>query len=665
VIRLKSQNQKKRKPIVENDESKKKRGRPKKNDSASEQADQLVKPKSKKRKHIEAGVEEPKKRQGRPKVKFSSERAEQLISLGFTMDQVGSTLGVCAASIKRYRRLNNESKYNNMSNDDLDDLVVGIKEEHRRIGEKRLLGILRGKGIRMQRKRLRESIHRVDPSGPMARCNSGIAVVNARTSDESTPSKTVKLKKAEGQKISVPENCKQSNSLWRIDTITKLEKWKLVITFSIDMFSRLMSFMVVSNESNKHAENLLSAFSTSVDKYSCPEIISSNMRQEKALIWQYMIEKYGEQCVNLCDKLERVRWITIIRNELNMTIFNPIVETFEELEIEGSLDINNPTDVFCLHYVYLPRINKLLHDFLISYNASAIPHGCGVTPVQRFYDHFEKKQIVDKVLLDNLTTPISDPPLQIDLESFSPLPLEQLLELYEHANPLEPSNDYGRELYYRTGTFVAQYLSSVVQTIPVEDVNNGKVEQDETLADETIEDKTIEDETIEDETMEDLLKFAVVDESNMGLNVDTTANDEGNVEFNVDTAANETDKLIHIPITDNENLEQNEVMELKENAAKSLDQSESFDKTQTSAESYSQHLEHDYLLVTGSFNERENISELDSTQTSNNIVPNEENKTDSEETTLVSDVQISYVTSEENKVNDQTDEYVTYILEPQ
>ena len=50
-----------------------------------------------------------------------------------------------------------------MSNEELDDLIKSIKNEHPLSGERIIIGILRAKGVSVQRWKIRESIHRVDP----------------------------------------------------------------------------------------------------------------------------------------------------------------------------------------------------------------------------------------------------------------------------------------------------------------------------------------------------------------------------------------------------------------------------------------------------------------------------------------------------------------------
>ena len=43
---------------------------------------------------------------------------------------------------------------------------------------------------------------------------------------------------------------------------------------------------------------------------------------------------------------------------LNEQLLSVFKVEFYELESESVLDVNNDTDIFCLHCVYLPRISK-------------------------------------------------------------------------------------------------------------------------------------------------------------------------------------------------------------------------------------------------------------------------------------------------------------------
>ena len=52
-------------------------------------------------------------------------------------------------------------------------------------------------------------------------------------------------------------------------------------------------------------------------------------------------------------------------NEHELSVFK---SEFYDLEREGVLDPLNETDLFCLHDVYLPRLNKNLAEFVSAHN---------------------------------------------------------------------------------------------------------------------------------------------------------------------------------------------------------------------------------------------------------------------------------------------------------
>ena len=58
---------------------------------------------------------------------------------------------------------------------------------------------------------------------------------------------------------------------------------------------------------------------------------------------------------------------------------------FYDLERQGILDPLNDTDMFCLHYVYLPRINKRLSEFIDAHNNHTLSTEGNNSPAQLFW----------------------------------------------------------------------------------------------------------------------------------------------------------------------------------------------------------------------------------------------------------------------------------------
>ena len=91
----------------------------------------------------------------------------ELRQLGFSWTKIASVIGISRSTL--YRRLEaagiNPSDYTPISEDDLDSKIRSIKIDHPNDGEVLMRGHLLRIGIRVTRRALRESIHRVDHAG--------------------------------------------------------------------------------------------------------------------------------------------------------------------------------------------------------------------------------------------------------------------------------------------------------------------------------------------------------------------------------------------------------------------------------------------------------------------------------------------------------------------
>ena len=59
-------------------------------------------------------------------------------------------------------------------------------------------------------------------------------------------------------------------------------------------------------------------------------------------------------------------------------------DCFRKLEEEGCLDPLNETDIYCLHFIFVPRINTTLESFVESWNNHALSTENNLTPNQLF-----------------------------------------------------------------------------------------------------------------------------------------------------------------------------------------------------------------------------------------------------------------------------------------
>ena len=70
---------------------------------------------------------------------------------------------------------------------------------------------------------------------------------------------------------------------------------------------------------------------------------------------------------------------------VNEQVFIGFKQEFYDLEREGILDPLNEPDMFCLQYIYLPRINRSLTEFTDAHNNHAVSTERNNFPAQLFW----------------------------------------------------------------------------------------------------------------------------------------------------------------------------------------------------------------------------------------------------------------------------------------
>jgi len=144
-----------------------------------------------------------------------------------------------------------------LSDEQLDEVIQLIKENHPNDGEVLIQGNLVRQGIRVPRRMVRASIHRVDHERVAARQHS---VVRRRV-------------------YSVPH----PNYIWHMDSHHKLIRWRFVIHGAVDGFSRTIVHLNCCD--NNRAASVLEYFREGASKFGLPEYIRSDHGGENIGVW--------------------------------------------------------------------------------------------------------------------------------------------------------------------------------------------------------------------------------------------------------------------------------------------------------------------------------------------------------------------------------------------
>ena len=367
---------------------------------------------------------------GRPLLAITREQLEHLRSLYFSWQKIAKLLHVSISTIQR-RRIEfemEEQSYSDISNEELDSIYLALSNSNGNtivtpnLGRRRFLGALRSRGLKIQRRRVSESIRRVDPVGTALRWR---LVIHRR-------------------KYFVPA----PNSLWHIDSTHKLIRWKFIVHVCIDGKTRLLIYCHCAN--NNKAETVLSLFEDGVIKWGLPSRVRSDYGMENYLVASYMIENRGAgrgsiitgSSVHNC-RVERTH------RDVYSGVLVFYAKLFENMERRGILDPLDDTHLFCLHFVFLPRINSSLQEFVAQMNNHPVSTEGNMSPLQLW----------EKGILENINSTHSaieepesfgiDPEVpfldndayQVSIDPISPLNTEMF------PDPLQMDNNQGVDTY--------------------------------------------------------------------------------------------------------------------------------------------------------------------------------------------------------------------------
>jgi hypothetical protein len=374
---------------------------------------------------------------GRPRARVEKGDLQYLKNIKFTWSEMSTFLGVSTKTLQRRAKEWNIENYSSTTDQELDAMVREVLLDFPTAGEVMLNGHLRSRGFHVQRARLRNSIHRIR----------GFNTLNQPIQRRS---------------YSVPG----PNYLWHVDGNHKLVRFKLVIHAAIDGFSRLITFINCAN--NNRAETVLEQFVNATSEYGIPSRIRTDQGGENADIWQYITQIRGEGRSSYItgssvhnSRIERL-W-----RDVRTCVVSTFAEIFATLEDTGVLDIENDTDLFCLHFVFIPRINRALQYFKEAWNSHALSTENNWSPTQLFVAFSRDNPLFE----DSVDAQTYGVDFDEDDEQFvddnqaviippisSPLTSLTLLRLQLSINPLQYSDCYGADLYLQTVNLVNTFM---------------------------------------------------------------------------------------------------------------------------------------------------------------------------------------------------------------
>ncbi|XP_065109335.2 uncharacterized protein [Paramisgurnus dabryanus] len=250
-------------------------------------------------------------------------------------------------------------------------------------GYRMVKGRLQSMGIHVQWRRVAASMHEVDSIGVLSRMY-GLGCVVRRTYSVRGPL-----------------------SLWHVDTNHKLIRYNIVIFGAVDGYSRKV--MCLNAATNNRASTALGFFKEATERYGVPSRVRADQGVENVEIAKFMFSVRGtDRGSFMAGKSVHNQRIERLWRDLRVCVTSKYYRTLQSLERDHLLDLSSANDIFCVHYIFLPKLQEDLGFFAAGWNHHPLSTEANLSPEQKWHIGMLHTQLDQPENLEDIQEPEFD-----------------------------------------------------------------------------------------------------------------------------------------------------------------------------------------------------------------------------------------------------------------